>query len=385
MWYPWSSQSFPKERTAGVSSRSITLTSKSNCLTCTVASSLVCTSPLAVITVVGILDVLMVSNSAELRSRSLTICILAPESSTNSLSSGSFVDVAGSTPCFRGRVECSLVFLIELVYVFGKIPSFASGTSLLSFSLFMGLVLKFHSVGTSMMGNFDIYIFPTMILSQDANFTKRSRAGTFQIVSTRLSKNDTRITIALDTSFPRHTSISCRWWLRRCGGIWVRFLLCTIVTRMPETALVSLRTLAFLFPLITSTFSSFNATQSLSTHDHCSCSPFSRVWRQSFVNAVSDLYSFSPLSSTFDFGASISSDDSPCRTIPMRFWVARTHVFFICTDLPRHHRMEFLTLIVELRPSLYRIPEHCRHEGQQRINQHNPILCHERQLLENSR
>ena len=57
----------------------------------------------------------------------------------------------------RGKVECSLVFFFELVYVFGKIPSLASGTSLLSCSLFMGPVLKFHSVGTSLMRNFDIY------------------------------------------------------------------------------------------------------------------------------------------------------------------------------------------------------------------------------------
>ena len=56
------------ERTAGVSSRSITVTNKSNSLTFSAASSLVCTSPLAVITVAGFLDVLMVSNSAELRS-----------------------------------------------------------------------------------------------------------------------------------------------------------------------------------------------------------------------------------------------------------------------------------------------------------------------------
>ena len=38
---------------------------------------------------------------------------------------------------------------------------------------------------------------------------------------------------------------------RHCG-----LLLCTIVTLMPETALVSFRTLAFFFPLATSTFSS---------------------------------------------------------------------------------------------------------------------------------
>ena len=73
----WSS-SFPRERTAGVSSRSITVTKKFNSLTYSVVSSLVCTSPVAVITVVALLDVLMVSNSAELRSFLLTMCIVAP-------------------------------------------------------------------------------------------------------------------------------------------------------------------------------------------------------------------------------------------------------------------------------------------------------------------
>ena len=43
-FYSWSLQSFLSERTAGVSSRSTTLTNMSNCLTYTVASSLVCTS-----------------------------------------------------------------------------------------------------------------------------------------------------------------------------------------------------------------------------------------------------------------------------------------------------------------------------------------------------
>ena len=82
-------------KNCSIFSRSTTLTKKSNCLTYTVASSLVCTSPLAVIIVVGFLDVLMVSNSAELRSLLLTTCILAPESTTNYLSSGSFVDAPG--------------------------------------------------------------------------------------------------------------------------------------------------------------------------------------------------------------------------------------------------------------------------------------------------
>ena len=80
--------------------------------------SVVCTSPLAVITVGGLLDVLMVSNSAELRSRLLTICILAPESTTKSLSCSSFVDAASSTPFLCGRVECTFVVLFKLVNVF---------------------------------------------------------------------------------------------------------------------------------------------------------------------------------------------------------------------------------------------------------------------------
>ena len=63
-----------------------------------------------------------------------------------------------------------------------------------------------------------------------------------------------------------------RLWLRGRFGFRCRFR--TIVTLMPETALVSLRTLAFVFPLVTSTFSSLNATCSLSILDHCSCSDF---------------------------------------------------------------------------------------------------------------
>ena len=51
----------------------------------------------------------------------------------------------------------------------------------------------------------------------------------------------------------------------------VLVFLCTIVDLVPETASVSLRTLVFFFPLVTGTFSSFNAGYSFSTLDHCSC------------------------------------------------------------------------------------------------------------------
>ena len=89
-----------------------TLTNKSNCLTYTVASSFVCTSPLAVITVVGLLDVLMVCNSAESRSLLLTMCILAPESNYKPAFLRLFCWRSWEDPFLRGREECSLVFFL---------------------------------------------------------------------------------------------------------------------------------------------------------------------------------------------------------------------------------------------------------------------------------
>ena len=56
------------------------------------ASSCVCTSPLAVMTIVGLHDFVKVSISAEFKSFLLTICIDAPESTTNSCSLGLRVD-----------------------------------------------------------------------------------------------------------------------------------------------------------------------------------------------------------------------------------------------------------------------------------------------------
>ena len=61
----------------------------------TCASSFVCTSPLAVTTVVGFLDLRRVSISSELESFLLSMCIDALESTTNSRSSGDFEVGAG--------------------------------------------------------------------------------------------------------------------------------------------------------------------------------------------------------------------------------------------------------------------------------------------------
>ena len=66
-----------------------------------------------------------------------------------------------------------------------------------------------------------------------------------------------------------HTSTSWCGWLRRCGGS-VFWFLRAILGFVTETAMVSLRTLAFFFPLVTDTFSSFNTKDSLTILDHCS-------------------------------------------------------------------------------------------------------------------
>ena len=75
---------------------------------------------------------------------------------------------------------------------------------------------------------------------------------------------------------------------------------------------------------------------------------FSRAWRQSFAIEVSELYSSSPLSSIFENWTSTSSDEFPCRTIPIRFWVARTHKVSICTDFRECHPMESSSLIIKI-------------------------------------
>ena len=97
-------------------------------------------------------------------------------------------------------------------------------------------------------------------------FTRRWRASTLEIISVRLSKNGPMVTFASDTSLPRHTSASWRGWLGKCGNMF--WLLRTILGIKAETATVSLRTLAFFFPLVTDTFSSCNTNDSLSTLYH---------------------------------------------------------------------------------------------------------------------
>ena len=100
---------------------------------------------------------LTVSNSAEFRSFLLTTCMLAPESTTNSLSSGFIVDAAGKTHSSEGESNVALSSFFELRDILGKSPRVSAGASLLSFSLFPRSVLKFHSEGTALMRKFDLY------------------------------------------------------------------------------------------------------------------------------------------------------------------------------------------------------------------------------------
>ena len=117
----------PSERTAGVFSRSITVTNKCNSRTKTVASSFSSTSLLALITMVGFFDILKVSNSALSRSFLLTMCKLAPGSTTNSLSSGFVVGAAGNTHSSEGEQNAAFFRFFELFKFLGKFSTHLRG------------------------------------------------------------------------------------------------------------------------------------------------------------------------------------------------------------------------------------------------------------------
>ena len=114
--YPFSSQSFPSDNTAGVFSRTFIVKNISNSLTYTVASSCVCTSPLAVMIFVGLNDFVKVSISEEFKSFLLIICIDAPESTTNSRSSGLRFDGAGRHLFSEGEGNAALFFSSTLLH-----------------------------------------------------------------------------------------------------------------------------------------------------------------------------------------------------------------------------------------------------------------------------
>ena len=92
------------------------------------ASSCVCTSPLAVITVVGLLDVVTVSNSAEFESFLLIMCMDTPESTVDgagrhqfseseknavSCFSFNFRDIWPASTLLHGHIALAIPSLLE--------------------------------------------------------------------------------------------------------------------------------------------------------------------------------------------------------------------------------------------------------------------------------
>ena len=102
-----------------MSSRSCTVTNKSKLLACTVASSFVCTPPLAVTTVVGVLFTPFLSSAAASRSFPDSMCMEAPEATTNSLFCGLIDDGAGRHHASECEKNVAL-FLIQVSFEFAR-------------------------------------------------------------------------------------------------------------------------------------------------------------------------------------------------------------------------------------------------------------------------
>ena len=122
----------------------------SNSLTHTIASSCVYTSPLAVTTIVGLHEFVKVSISASLKSFLLITCIDAPESTTNFRSSGLRVD-AGTHLFSEGEKNVALSCSFNFKHSFGQLPRCFAGTLLLPLCLLLRPILKFWSVGATLM------------------------------------------------------------------------------------------------------------------------------------------------------------------------------------------------------------------------------------------
>ena len=114
----------------------------SNSLTYTVASSCVCTSPLAVMTIVGLHDFGKVSISASLKSILVIMCTDAAESTADSRSSGFRVD-AGRHQFSESEKN---VAWFSVWYTDGQFPRRFAGTLLLPLCLFLRPILKSWSV-----------------------------------------------------------------------------------------------------------------------------------------------------------------------------------------------------------------------------------------------
>ena len=114
------------------------------------ARSCVCTSPLAVMTVVGLLDVVKVSISASLKSFLLIMCIDAPESTTNSRSSVLRVD-AGRHLFSEGEKNIALSCSFNFHTLLASFHAASAGTLLLPLCLLLRPILKFWRIWVALM------------------------------------------------------------------------------------------------------------------------------------------------------------------------------------------------------------------------------------------
>ena len=126
---------------------------KSNSLTYTVDCSFVCTSPLAATTVVGLLRFqfgrVQVFPAEHVHTRA------------GIYNKFSFlrlvVDGSGKLLTLGGEKKVALSVFLSFKMFLGRSPRVSADTSLMSFNLFLRPGLKFHSTGTALMRNFDLY------------------------------------------------------------------------------------------------------------------------------------------------------------------------------------------------------------------------------------
>ena len=149
--YPWSTQSFPSDRTAGVSSRISTVTNNPKSWTYTVVSPFVCISSLVVITVVGSVDTRIVSSSAAFRYFLLSMCTEFLESATNCLSSGFVEDWVRNDQISEGEWNVAGSFSPSLCTFFSISYASLRGAFLLFQSFFLRFVIKFRSIRATLM------------------------------------------------------------------------------------------------------------------------------------------------------------------------------------------------------------------------------------------
>ena len=123
--------------------------------------------------------------------------------------------------------------------------------------LFAGLSLNLPVCKRALIAEFTTR-FRLVEFGRMPKVTRLFSANTFQEVFVRLSIELPRWTPASEVLVPRQTSTSLCWWLRGWSCFSCRF--CTLILVVPETLLVSSRTLPFCFPWIANSLSSFNTT-----------------------------------------------------------------------------------------------------------------------------